>query len=156
MNACNPHFVRCIKPSNTKKPMVYGTRHIYTPCLHAYMHTNLSLVLETPAQSLSSLADSAYVHIQLGYTGMLETTRIRREGYAFRIPFADFFQQCDHITSHHITSHHITSHHITSHHANFALFHSSNRHLCYAIIQSTVSAISLLLLLFLIGSCPPP
>lgn len=30
---------------------------------------------------------------QLTYTGVLETTRIRREGYAVRIPFADFVER---------------------------------------------------------------
>ena len=37
--------------------------------------------------------DSAFALKQLMYTGMLETTRIRREGYAFRIPFAEFFRR---------------------------------------------------------------
>ena len=30
---------------------------------------------------------------KLVYTGVLETTRIRREGYAVRIPFADFVER---------------------------------------------------------------
>lgn len=35
----------------------------------------------------------SYVREQLVYTGVLETTRIRREGYAVRIPFADFVER---------------------------------------------------------------
>lgn len=30
---------------------------------------------------------------QLAYTGVLETTRIRKEGYAVRIPFSDFVER---------------------------------------------------------------
>ena len=33
------------------------------------------------------------VTIQLRYTGVLETTRIRREGYSHRIPFAEFLKR---------------------------------------------------------------
>jgi myosin-3 len=60
MNASNPHFVRCIKPSREKKPGCF---------------------------------DDMYVTNQLRYTGMLETTRIRREGYAVRFEFAEFVDQ---------------------------------------------------------------
>ncbi|XP_021363732.1 myosin-IIIb-like isoform X9 [Mizuhopecten yessoensis] len=37
--------------------------------------------------------NSEKVTIQLRYTGVLETTRIRREGYSHRIPFADFLRR---------------------------------------------------------------
>ncbi|XP_060080055.1 myosin-IIIb-like [Ylistrum balloti] len=37
--------------------------------------------------------DSEKVTIQLRYTGVLETTRIRREGFSHRIPFADFLRR---------------------------------------------------------------
>lgn len=41
-------------------------------------------------EKISDSIDLKYVKEQLAYTGVLETTRIRREGYAVRIPFADF------------------------------------------------------------------
>ena len=62
MSACNPHFVRCIKPNHQKRPGLF-TRD--------------------------------YITAQLRYTGMLETTRIRREGYAVRIEFAEFVDRSD-------------------------------------------------------------
>jgi myosin-3 len=37
--------------------------------------------------------DDDKVLVQLKYTGMLETTRIRREGYAARAPFYEFIQR---------------------------------------------------------------
>ena len=37
--------------------------------------------------------DSKKVTTQLQYTGVLETTRIRREGYSHRIPFVDFVKR---------------------------------------------------------------
>ncbi|XP_052079957.1 myosin-IIIb-like isoform X6 [Mytilus californianus] len=37
--------------------------------------------------------DNEKVTIQLRYTGVLETTRIRREGYSHRIPFAEFIRR---------------------------------------------------------------
>jgi len=37
--------------------------------------------------------DHKYVKEQLAYTGVLETTRIRREGYALRISFTDFVER---------------------------------------------------------------
>jgi myosin-3 len=37
--------------------------------------------------------DGKKVTTQLKYTGVLETTRIRREGYSHRIPFNDFINR---------------------------------------------------------------
>lgn len=39
------------------------------------------------------LYDAEYVHDQLRYTGMLETTRIRKDGFAHRLPFGEFFRR---------------------------------------------------------------
>jgi myosin-3 len=44
-------------------------------------------------QKKSAIFDAELVTKQLRYTGMLETTRIRREGYASRPLFADFVQR---------------------------------------------------------------
>ncbi|XP_067334406.1 unconventional myosin-XV isoform X2 [Channa argus] len=57
MQRCNPYFVRCIKPNNTKKPGVF---------------------------------EDELVGNQLRHSGVLETIRIRREGYPVRMPFYVF------------------------------------------------------------------
>ena len=60
MGACQPHFVRCLKPNDLQRPRDFNEKRILT---------------------------------QLKYTGMLETTRIRREGFAVRPLFAEFVEQ---------------------------------------------------------------
>lgn len=60
MFACNPHFVRCIKPNAGK---VHGA------------------------------FDPEYCLVQLRYSGVLETIRVRRQGFALRMPFEDFISR---------------------------------------------------------------
>ena len=60
MNACYPHFVRCIKPNGQ--------------------------------QQANNFVDDM-VRVQLSYTGVLEATRIRQEGYAWRPLFEEFVQR---------------------------------------------------------------
>ncbi|XP_059179629.1 myosin-IIIb-like [Physella acuta] len=55
-----PHFVRCLKPNDTKEPGHFNSERITT---------------------------------QLRYTGVLETTRIRRQGYSHRIVFSEFLKR---------------------------------------------------------------
>eukprot|EP00043_Microstomoeca_roanoka_P015730 m.157834 g.157834 ORF g.157834 m.157834 type:complete len:1018 (+) comp16320_c2_seq1:150-3203(+) len=57
LQACQPHFVRCIKPN---------------------------------PQQLPARWDDALVSQQLTYSGVLETIKIRKMGYSFRLPFDDF------------------------------------------------------------------
>lgn len=60
LNAAEPHFVRCLKPNQTKE---FG------------------------------VVEEEYTKRQLRYTGMLDTTRIRREGYPQRPNFGDFLER---------------------------------------------------------------
>jgi len=60
MSACQPHFIRCMKPNHRKQPNDF----------------------------ISDL-----VKLQLKYTGVLETVRIRREGYCYRPTFAEFVRR---------------------------------------------------------------
>ena len=45
----------------------------------------------------SGVFDGEYVKAQLGYTGILETVRIRQQGYALRIGFQEFIDRFDYI-----------------------------------------------------------
>ncbi|KAJ7348746.1 hypothetical protein OS493_039311, partial [Desmophyllum pertusum] len=105
MTAANPHFIRCIKPNNEKVPdlllpchplyLNFGAVYYFShQCLSlanqgVVMSRNDSLMSCSPLQ-ISDSIDLKYVKEQLAYTGVLETTRIRREGYALRISFSDF------------------------------------------------------------------
>lgn len=60
MLLATPHFVRCIKPNDEKKPRAYV---------------------------------AARVQQQLQYTGVLETTRIRRDGFSIRLRHAEFLNR---------------------------------------------------------------
>ncbi|XP_035665893.1 myosin-IIIb-like [Branchiostoma floridae] len=68
ITAARPHFVRCIKPNGLKQPNNFQEDAVAAQILFCL-----------PAQ--------------LKYTGMMETIRIRREGYALRIPFQQFVQR---------------------------------------------------------------
>eukprot|EP00040_Diaphanoeca_grandis_P023132 m.125302 g.125302 ORF g.125302 m.125302 type:complete len:1062 (+) comp29125_c0_seq1:115-3300(+) len=60
MEACQAHFIRCIKPNAEQAAMMYT---------------------------------DDFVNKQLSYTGMLETCRIRREGYSYRPNFDQFMER---------------------------------------------------------------
>jgi myosin-3 len=60
MQVAQPHFIRCVKPNNDKKP------HQFSP---------------------------ENIHRQLLYAGVVETTRIRRDGYAIRLLYHDFIRK---------------------------------------------------------------
>lgn len=60
MDSSKPHFIRCIKPNRSKRPLDY---------------------------------DTSYVKAQLKYTGVMETTRIRRCGYPTRLTFEEFLRR---------------------------------------------------------------
>lgn len=58
LSKCKMHYIRCIKPNDTKSPMTFDAERV--------MH-------------------------QVKYLGLLENTRIRRAGYAFRETYEKFF-----------------------------------------------------------------
>lgn len=57
LGACEPHFIRCLKPNAQQKAQVW---------------------------------DKELVTRQLLYSGVLETVKIRKKGYSYRLPFGDF------------------------------------------------------------------
>lgn len=60
LTACNPYFVRCVKPNS---------------------------------QKVAGKMDLHMVTAQLRYSGMLETIKVRKAGYAVRTLFSDFLQR---------------------------------------------------------------
>ncbi|XP_036367897.1 myosin-IIIb-like isoform X6 [Octopus sinensis] len=60
--------------------MVAGTPH-FVRCL------------KPNTQKIPAVYDKELIKTQLRYTGVLETTRIRREGFSHRIPFGEFLQR---------------------------------------------------------------
>lgn len=59
---CAPHYIRCIKPNNEKRAMLF---------------------------------DDASVLHQIRYLGLLENVRVRRAGFAYRMPYTRFVARSD-------------------------------------------------------------
>jgi myosin heavy subunit len=55
------------------------------PILHRCIRPNV--------ENSPGFFDKEKVMVQLRYTGVLETTRIRRQGYSHRIPFSEFLKR---------------------------------------------------------------
>ncbi|KAK3731450.1 hypothetical protein QZH41_013633, partial [Actinostola sp. cb2023] len=85
LTSAHPHFIRCIKPNHLK--VNQGREQLVSLGFLWFSYT-----VEPPVATtlVSGNFDGAYVEDQLKYTGVLETTRIRREGYAVRLTFNDF------------------------------------------------------------------
>ena len=76
MLAATPHFIRCVIFRFMSMVWAYIARCI------------------KPNKTKSPLqCDHAHMLLQLRYTGVLETTRIRRDGYAVRLPHDQFLLQ---------------------------------------------------------------
>ena len=64
--------------------------HIHTH-MHTYTHTHSCLKPNTAKKP--DHFDPAYITDQLRYTGIMETTRIRRCGFPSRLSFEDFLKR---------------------------------------------------------------
>ncbi len=76
---CNPFFVRCIKPNNTKVPKLNYFKPAScsnSPCLQSFAEFDRQLEVS-----------------QLNYLGVLETIKIRKLGYPIRMYFAAFISR---------------------------------------------------------------
>ena len=76
---CNPHYIRCIKPNETKRPRDWDkdqVKHQVIILLFAY-----------------TLSDYLHNFLQVEYLGLKENVRIRRAGFAYRRSFEKFLQR---------------------------------------------------------------
>lgn len=75
LNACQPFFVRCIKPNENKRPQV----------IHSVLYINKTLIV-----FFFQEFDKALCCRQLRYSGMMETAKIRQAGYPIRHEYSNF------------------------------------------------------------------
>ncbi|XP_009706032.1 PREDICTED: myosin-IIIb-like, partial [Cariama cristata] len=96
MYSANPHFVRCIKPNRRKEPAVVDSQVVLqqrslglTESISDCRGTNLS-----PNDLFLFVSLMLFVVLpQLRYNGLLETIRIRRDGFSWRPSFEEFAER---------------------------------------------------------------
>ena len=100
LSACQPFFVRCIKPNELKKPKVPYTYYYYYFLFltwEKYSHVSSSHIKNDVLFLLlfceRQLFDRELCCRQLRYSGMMETIRIRRAGYPIRHTFREFVER---------------------------------------------------------------
>jgi myosin-3 len=77
MCASHPVFMRCLKPNQQKQAHLFDDTFVRAQVSFVfYVKRGFHMLI-----------------IQLRYCGMLETTRIRKEGYSVRITFEEFIQK---------------------------------------------------------------
>ena len=74
---CVPHYVRTIKPNETKKPRDWEHQR----------------VMHQVGARLSLVGWSMIYPIQIEYLGLKENVRVRRAGFAYRRPFDKFVKR---------------------------------------------------------------
>lgn len=86
---CNPFFVRCIKPNNNKvQSQVISELYIFQLNCIVYINMHWCVNVQEPG-----IFDPELVATQLRYSGILDTIRIRKEGYPIRVPFHKFLNR---------------------------------------------------------------
>lgn len=94
---CNPFFVRCLKPNNKKVSAVGAWCHVGPRVSLPLAGENLPTWpprLHSLSPQEPGLFEADVVSSQLRYSGILETIRIRKEGFPIRIPFLVFIDRC--------------------------------------------------------------
>ncbi|XP_008563594.1 PREDICTED: unconventional myosin-If-like, partial [Galeopterus variegatus] len=75
LKRCTPHYIRCIKPNETKKPRDWEESS------------------STPSLQGTQAAFPNRVKHQVEYLGLKENIRVRRAGFAYRRQFPKFLQR---------------------------------------------------------------
>ena len=78
MCASHPVFMRCLKPNQQKQ---------------AHLFDETFVRAQVSACDLGKQRARSIDRLQLRYCGMLETTRIRKEGYSVRLSFEEFIHK---------------------------------------------------------------
>lgn len=90
---CNPFFIRCIKPNHMKVEfMSYNEVYIWMYRCQMVVISLLCSFLFCFQQP--GMFEDELVTSQLRHSGILETIRIRREGFPVRMPFYAFLFRC--------------------------------------------------------------
>jgi hypothetical protein len=95
--ATTPHYVRCVKPNKMKSPSLFDARMILDQLL--YRSGALVTLCDLAVCLLLSFAAGAVIVFllvcrQCGCSGVLETVRIRRQGFPFREDYPVFWRHC--------------------------------------------------------------
>lgn len=77
MSSSHPVFMRCLKPNQQKKAQTFDEIFVRA---QVKLESKRIFIVKT-------------FRIQLRYCGMLETTRIRKEGFSVRLTFEEFIQK---------------------------------------------------------------
>lgn len=85
LSSCQPFFIRCIKPNEFKRPMVFAILFLLSCRIRS---TNI-----WPCKIFLQMFDRGLCCRQLRYSGMMETIRIRRAGYPIRHGFREFVER---------------------------------------------------------------
>ena len=88
MSESKPIFLRCIKPNSSKSPNDFEEKFVLLQVNSQYR------------QNFSELVNFKIdIYFKLRYCGVLETTRIRKEGYALRPTFEEFIDRLEYRTN---------------------------------------------------------
>lgn len=95
-------FVRCLKPNHKKVhdgPVLRDVSHNFSPLEEGLLHPTcpapwviVRSVIWVPQQE-PGLFEPDIMMAQLRYSGVLETVRIRKEGFPVRLPFQMFIDR---------------------------------------------------------------
>ena len=90
---CVPHYVRTIKPNETKRPLDWENKRVSDELNISHISwenlkkTYLCVPGDLPIKSIWQV-----MH-QIEYLGLKENVRVRRAGFAYRRPFDKFLKR---------------------------------------------------------------